>query len=71
MIRIHFLLAAGWLCAATAQADPMITSWFTANSGKYARVYTNAANRTAGIAQTTWGSISSGQYPNPTYAGVH
>ena len=49
----------------------MITSWFTANSGKYARVYTNAANRTAGIAQTTWGSISSGQYPNPTYAGVH
>ena len=71
MSRIHFLLAAGWFCAATAQADPIITSWFTVNSGKYARIYTNAANRTAGISHTTWGSVNSGQYPNPTYAGVH
>jgi len=52
MSRIHFLLAAGWFCAATAQADPIITSWFTVNSGLYARVtQTNGAT-----AQTTWPS---------------
>src|ERR1051326_5885345 len=49
-----------------AHADPLITSWFTANSGKYARVYTSAANRSSGISSTTW----SGQ-TLPTYAGVH
>src|ERR1051325_4775065 len=49
-----------------AHADSLITSWFTANSGKYARVYTSAANRSSGISSTIW----SGQ-TLPTYAGVH
>src|ERR1044072_8369594 len=49
-----------------AHADPLITSWFTANSGKYARVYTSAANRNNGISSNTW----SGQ-TSPTYAVVH
>ena len=57
--------------ATAAHADPMLTSWFTANSGKYARIYTTTANRASGISATTWGSSSSGQYPYPTYAGVH
>jgi YHYH protein len=71
MKTISLIIAGGWLAAAAAQADPMFTSWFTANSGKYARVYTSTANRTAGITSTTWGSASSGQYSNPTYVGVH
>ena len=50
----------------SVHADPLLNSWFTANTGLYARVYTSAANRTAGIASTTW----SGQ-TLPTYAGVH
>lgn len=32
----------------TLRADPQLTSWFTANSGQYARIYTSTTNRTAG-----------------------
>lgn len=54
------------LCAGVAHADPMLSSWFTGNTASYARIYTSAANRTAGISTTTW----TGQ-TLPTYAGVH
>ena len=66
MRKIPSTLIAGLLGAGVAQADPLLSSWFTANSGKYARVYTTTANRTAGVSATTW----SGQ-TLPTYAGVH
>jgi hypothetical protein len=56
----------GLLAAAWAPADPLLSSWFTANSGKYARIYTSTANRAAGISTTTWTGQTS-----PTYAGVH
>ena len=63
-----FILAGALLCAvATQAADPMLSSWFTANTGKYARYYTSVANRTAGNAVTTW----TGGQTTPTYAGVH
>lgn len=52
--------------AAPGRSEPLLSSWFTANSGKYARIYTSAANRAAGISNTTW----TGQ-TLPTYAGVH
>ena len=57
-----------WVLGTTSvvHADPMLTSWFTANSGKYARIYASNANRTAGISTTTWTGQTS-----PTYAGVH
>src|ERR1017187_10033412 len=60
------IIAGGLLYAAAAEADPLLTSWFTANAGKYARIYTSTANRTAGVASTTWSTQTS-----PTYAGVH
>ncbi|NBS55289.1 hypothetical protein EBT23_07025 [bacterium] len=50
----------------TLQADPQLSSWLTEASTKYARIYTSAANRTAGISTTTWTGQTS-----PTYAGVH
>ncbi|MEO6753193.1 MAG: sulfatase-like hydrolase/transferase, partial [Chthoniobacteraceae bacterium] len=56
------LLASGL----TLRADPQLTSWFTANSGQYARIYTTTANRTAGTSTTTWTGQTS-----PAYAGVH
>ena len=31
------------------KADPQLTSWFTAHSGKYARIYQSTANETTGI----------------------
>lgn len=53
----------------TAQADPLLTSWFTANSGKYARIYTTVANETAGTTSTTW-SRGTGVQTNPVYSDV-
>ena len=52
--KIKFILTGGLLCISTGRADPLLTSWFTANTGLYARVYTRSANRAAGIASTTW-----------------
>jgi hypothetical protein len=46
-------------------ADPRVDSWFSANSGKYARIYSSTANRTSGISTTTWTGQSL-----PAYAGV-
>jgi len=47
-------------------ADPQLSSWLTAGSTKYARIYTSTANRAAGISTNTWTGQSL-----PTYAGVH
>ena len=54
----------------SASADPQLTSWFTANSGKYARIYQSTANETAGTTSTTW-SRGTGTQTNPVYADVN
>ena len=41
-------------CAATAQADPILSSWFTQNSGVLARVIQNGTTQTTPL--TTWPS---------------
>src|SRR5215470_9347801 len=53
---MKFLVQAGLICACatSAPANPQVTSWFTAYSGQYARVYTSTANRSSGISSTTW-----------------
>jgi len=70
-MKIHLVVCLTFSCAAAVPADPMLTSWFTANSGKYAQVYTSPANRTAGIASNTWSSTLATGQTSPTYAGVH
>src|ERR1051326_2748405 len=50
-------------------ADPQLTSWFTTYSGKYARVYTNDAAKTAGNAASIWSNGTQIQ-SSPAYAGV-
>lgn len=52
-----------------ASADPQLTSWFTAKSGQYARVYTNTAMEDAGAYVYTW-SNSSFTQALPAYSGV-
>src|SRR5436190_23523974 len=54
---------------AQCHADPMIASWFTTYSGKYARVYTNDAAKTASNAASTWSNGTQIQ-SSPAYAGV-
>ncbi len=55
--------------AGDLQADPLITSWFTTYSGKYARLYTTTANQTAGTSVSTW-SQGAGVQTSPAYCGV-
>ncbi len=70
--HIKFQLPAGLLFALTMNlraADPLVDSWFTAYSGKYARIYTTDANKTNGVAVSTWSNGSQTQ-SLPAYAGV-
>ncbi|NDG71093.1 MAG: hypothetical protein EBY32_07255, partial [Proteobacteria bacterium] len=52
------LLLAGFLLslAMQAHADPILTSWFTENSGMLARVIQGKANATLTTPVTTWPS---------------
>lgn len=50
-------------------ADPRIESWLTEGSGKYARIYTSAANAAAGNSSTTWSNGTQTQ-ALPAYRGV-
>jgi hypothetical protein len=54
---------------ARAAADPLLTSWFTSYSGKYARIYTSDGAKEAGTAVTTWTNGSLEQ-SLPAYDGV-
>lgn len=57
------------LAAATVHADPQLSSWHTADSGQYARLYQDTSAESAGTKSTTW-SRGSGTQSSPTYAGV-
>jgi FtsP/CotA-like multicopper oxidase with cupredoxin domain len=52
-----------------AHAEPLVTSWLTNISSKYARIYSSTANRTAGTSATTWSGTQS--QTTPAYAGVN
>ena len=58
------------LIASLAHADdPQISSWLTAYSGRYARIYTSDADKSSGNSVTTWSNGSQTQ-ANPAYCGV-
>ncbi len=73
MKRILSLSLGLFASLAPAHADPQQTSWFTADSGKYARIYQSTAAEptatSAGTKSTTW-SRGQGTQTNPVYAGV-
>jgi YHYH protein len=50
-----------------AHADPQLTSWLTANSGKYSRAYPTSADRTSGNALTAWTNHTTA----PAYSDVY
>jgi hypothetical protein len=65
-------LLAHLLLSSFAHADPQLTSWFTAGSTKYARIYKTADDLTKGNSSTTWtGQTANTTQSSPTYAGVH
>jgi len=58
------------LVALTAHAgDPQITSWFTADSSKFAQIYRTDAEKAAGQTETTWSNGRNVQ-SQPAYCGV-
>jgi arylsulfatase A-like enzyme len=66
------LLCALALGPALTSAEPRIQSWFTDNSGQYARLYQTSTEEATGpgAAVTTW-NRGQGLQAQPTYAGVH
>src|SRR5579872_3732539 len=57
------------LSAGALHADPQLTSWLTAYSGQYARVFLTDADLAAGNAVSTWSRNSLSQ-TLPAYCGV-
>ncbi len=63
-----FILA---VASTAAVAQPQLTSWLTTYSGQYARIFTNDANKLAGVFQTTWTNNNATIIQAlPTYCGV-
>jgi len=54
---------------ADAATDPRLSSWLTAPSARYARLFATDAAKAAGTASTTW-SRGQGVQSSPSYAGV-
>ncbi len=68
MLKLYCLLLAVTL--SLQASDPRLSSWHTADSGSYARIYETTAAETAETASTTW-SRGLGVQSLPTYAGIH
>ncbi|MCX6854510.1 MAG: sulfatase-like hydrolase/transferase, partial [Verrucomicrobia bacterium] len=56
--------------SSSTPSEPLLTSWFTKNSGEYARIYPTLADQTAQTSVTTW-SRGTGIQSTPTYSDVH
>jgi hypothetical protein len=57
------------LCCVQAHADPQLSSWFTAGSGKYARIVETDDAWSSGATETTWSRNGINQ-TLPAYAGI-
>lgn len=57
------------LVTGLCQADPQLTSWYTEDSGQYARLYQSSADETSRTVSKTW-SRGSGTQSSPTYVGI-
>ena len=65
------LTVATLFAPALRAADPQLTSWFTNNTGLYARIYQTDTARTNGTTLTTWSNPSATLNQSvPTYRGV-
>lgn len=58
------------LTITTTIAKPLIDSWHTADSGRYARIFETVADESAENSVTTW-NRGQGVQAQPTYVGIH
>src|SRR5277367_5399672 len=70
-MRMRIILRTAILFALTANAfaDPQISSWFTLDAGKFARIYRTDADKESGRTETTWSNRRQVQ-SQPAYCGV-
>jgi hypothetical protein len=69
MKTIFSAVLLGTLAVNVVFADPQITSWFTADSGKLAQIYRTDAAKNSGQTQTTWSNGRNVQ-SQPAFCGV-
>ena len=69
-LLLHLCLLLLGLPSLHCSAEPQLTSWYTSQSGKYARIFTSKENEIASLTSVTW-SRGRGSQSSPTYAGVH
>lgn len=69
-LLLHLFLLLLSLPSLHCSAEPQLTSWYTSQSGKYARIFTSKENEIASLTSTTW-SRGRGNQSSPAYAGVH
>jgi len=62
-------MLAGLSLAASASADPQLTSWFTADSAQYAQIYRTDGEKSSGQPETTWSNGRQAQL-SPAFKGV-
>lgn len=63
------LAALAAISVSTPAKDPLLDSWFTQHSGKYARLYATTSDLSSGNAKTTWSRGAVNQ-SLPAYSGV-
>jgi hypothetical protein len=69
-LPLLFATCLGGLSALPVRAgDPIVDQWYTQQSGRYARIYVNAAAKAAGTQVTTWSNGSQTQ-SQPAYSGI-
>ena len=68
-LLLFTLLSSLLLATGTLRADPQLSSWFTADGTRYARIYETTAAALSGSSNTTWSNGSENQ-TLPAYCGV-
>ena len=68
-MKTIFSIAIFSALAMNGLADPQITSWFTADSGKFAQIYRTDAEKFSGQTETTWSNGRNTQ-SQPAFCGV-
>src|SRR5581483_5033698 len=63
------LLLLNFFAIGSLRADPQLTSWFTTDSGRYARIYTTDSAKTSQTPVITWTNGTTSQ-SLPTYCGI-
>lgn len=68
-MKLPPLFALLCLASGSLYGEPLLSSWLTEYSTRYARIYTTDGTKTAGTSVTTWSNAQLSQN-TPTYGGV-